>query len=180
MLPFELHIKGQLGDVRNGFCGMVLGKEALYQKQERAVHLAVSVVSGGLFALYSCIFCFVPLMMRGSVMSWTVPVRGKEGYASEIYLVNDADGLSFMLLVTTHSPEEHVWLTRQEQRVCALDVVFDSPWKGRTTKCLLEQGEERGKPCISETLLWIRSLALGGLREGHWRSRYGARTQEEK
>ncbi len=82
--------------------------------------------------------------MRGGVTSWTVPVRGREGYTSEISVVNDANGLSFTLSVTTHSLEEHVWLTRPGQRVYAEDVLFDSPWDGRAGRCVLEEeGEKR-------------------------------------
>ncbi len=68
-------------------------------------------------------------------------MRGGEGYTSELNLVNDANGLSCTLSVTTHSLEEHVWLTRQGQRVYAEDVVFDSPWDGRAGRCVLEEEE---------------------------------------
>ncbi len=81
--------------------------------------------------------------MRVGVTSWTVPVRGGEGYTSEISVVNDANGLSFTPLVTTHSSEEHIWLTRPGQRVYAEDVVFDSPWEGRSAMCVLEEEEEK-------------------------------------
>ncbi len=103
----------------------------------------VFVVSGGCGLFIVAFFFFLFMRMRGCVTSWTVPVRGTEGYTSEIYSVNDADGLSFMLVLSTHSPEAHVWLRELGQRVYAEDVVLESPWKGRMTKCVLEQGEEK-------------------------------------
>ncbi len=97
----------------------------------------------GLIAFVVAIFYFFKLM-RGHATSWTLPVRGREGYTSEIVLVNDGNGLSFTLVLTTHSLEEHVWLTKPGQRVYAEDVVLDSAWEGRTTKCVFEE-EEKGK-----------------------------------
>ncbi len=69
--------------------------------------------------------------------------------------MNDSNGLSFTLLVTTHSAEEHVWLTRHGQRVYAEDVVFDSPLGGRTARCVLE--EEEGK---RENTCFFRDFAV--------------------
>ncbi len=112
-------------------------------------------------AFVAAFSCFL-FDMRGSVTSWTVPVRGREGYTSEICLVNDANGLSFTLALTTHSPEEHVWLTWQGQRVYAEEVVLDSPWEGRTTECVLEEEEDERRENI-----FFQDFAVGkitGLR----------------
>ncbi len=104
--------------------------------------------------------------MRGCVTAWTVPVRGREGYTSEIYLADDANGLSFTLDLTTHSLEEHVWLTRQGQRVYAEDVVSDTPWEGRTTQCVVEDKEEKRENTFFRDFAADRITGLGRVEGG--------------
>jgi hypothetical protein len=72
--------------------------------------------------------------LQGSVVSWTVPLRGSDGFTSTIDIANH-DGYSLALHVTTPTLEEHVWLMRPGQRVGASDVVLDSMCEGRTRFC---------------------------------------------
>jgi hypothetical protein len=72
--------------------------------------------------------------LQGSVVSWTVPLRGSDGFTSTIDLANN-DGYSLALHVTTPTLEEHVWLMRPGQRVGASDVVLGSMCEGRTRFC---------------------------------------------
>jgi hypothetical protein len=82
--------------------------------------------------------------MEGRVMFWSVPVLGDEGYESVIHLEKEEEW--FVLHVTSNTLEEHVWPTHIGQRVCAEEVVFDSPWEGRTVSCcFMDDDEEEGK-----------------------------------
>jgi hypothetical protein len=83
------------------------------------------------------------MQMEGPVVSWTVPVRGTDGFTSTID-VADKDGFSCVLHVTTHTLEEHVWLTRVGQWVRASDVEWDSLCEGRTRFCWVPGDGEAG------------------------------------
>jgi hypothetical protein len=100
----------------------------------------------GFFILYVLLLVFQNSLMfllkegedmqhlQGSVVSWTVPLRGSDGFTSTIDLANN-DGYSLALHVTTPTLEEHVWLMRPGQSVGASDVVLDSLCEGRTRFC---------------------------------------------
>jgi hypothetical protein len=83
--------------------------------------------------------------VAGRIMSWTVPVRGREGFTSAIHLEDEITGCSFMLHVTTQTLEEHVWPVRKGQRVRADDVVHDSLWEARATACVVVEEKEEEK-----------------------------------
>jgi hypothetical protein len=104
------------------------------------------------------------VMLEGRAMSWTVPLRGREGFTSVLDVAGE-EGFIFVLYVTTHTLEEHVWPTRPGQRVRADDVVFDSPREGRTRSCwLVEKEMEEGKKCVSFVDLPLDKII--GLRRG--------------
>jgi hypothetical protein len=70
--------------------------------------------------------------MEGCVTFWSVPALGGEGYESMLHLED-----SFVLRVVTNTLEEHVWPTHHGQRMWAEDVIYDSPWEGRTRSCVV-------------------------------------------
>jgi hypothetical protein len=85
------------------------------------------------------------MQAEGRAMAWTVPARGNDGFTSTIDMA-DKDGFTFMLHVTTHTLEEHVWLTRPGQCVRASDVEWVSVCEGQTRCCwMADTQEEAGR-----------------------------------
>jgi hypothetical protein len=99
--------------------------------------------------------------VAGRIMSWTVPVRGSEGFTSAIHLEDEITGCSFMLHVTTQTLEEHVWPVRKGQRVRADDVVHDSLWEARTTACTVfseKEEEPVSGPLATAMMVYYKDL----------------------